>query len=438
MSTQETAGDAGVFSNENISVAVIKLPHCTTKLDVTVQPKAVEAAYARAVKNVKKEVTVPGFRKGKAPDHFVFERYGSAIDKEWKDVVVQTGFNESLHLADLSPLKNGYISRPVLHECSKDKGAKFTVEFESRPTIPSIEFAEITLKKGKRPAITDTDRDNALHNFALQFTTYEEVHDRPVQEGDFVNLNVDLLDEGMPKRIIDNQRTQVSDKGLPSWILKKVIGLKSGDSAEGISEQTPGKEDPDYKPVPYRITVQTVLQGNMPAYNDELAEKAGLKTLEELKKRIDQGIAQNIEEEAENEEYRELLRKLSEHYTFDIPLSIIEGNLENRLEEYKKTAAKNKTGPDNLAEIKSLLRQQIENELRLVFIFRKTAAENNIEVLSEDIHDELNRQISLISSGRNTINFQGDKDEVRDRLHNLALDRKIKNYILERITYVEE
>ena len=213
--------------NENVTVAVTKKPHCQIKFDIQVNQKATEAAYQKALRNVNKEVNIPGFRKGRAPDKMVIERYGNAIQQEFVDLALQTGFNEAIHLTHIHPLKDGKTKRPIVHECSREKGANFTIEFEARPTFPSINLSEIEITRVTPQAVTDQDRQNALQNLLHHMATYEPIEDRPVEENDFVNITVTLQGEH-PREVIKQQRTQVSSTGLPSWLREKVIGLKVG------------------------------------------------------------------------------------------------------------------------------------------------------------------------------------------------------------------
>lgn len=70
------------FQNENISMTLTREPFCRVHLDVIVTPKAVKASHHQAMRNINKEVSVPGFRKGKAPESMVLKNFGSHVEKE--------------------------------------------------------------------------------------------------------------------------------------------------------------------------------------------------------------------------------------------------------------------------------------------------------------------------------------------------------------------
>lgn len=438
MSTQETESDIhSTQHNDNLSVTITKKPHCQVKFDIKITPKAVDAAYYKALKSVNKEISVPGFRKGRAPDNMVLERYGDVVHKEFVDLVLQTGFNEAIQLTHIHPLKDGNVKRPFVHECSREKGAHFTIEFESRPLLPTIKLDELEITKAPRSPVTDEERKNALQNLLLQFATYDPIEDRPVQENDFVDVSVTLLGE-QPREVIQNQRTQVNATGLPSWLREKVIGLHAEESAEGMTEQDSHliEPDPHFTSHPFRVTVHSIWQGNLPAVDDELAKRVGLQTVDELTQKIDERLNQEVEDNAFKEEVHAIEKSLVEHYPIDLPQSYIDSNKEARLSHYLDQLAKQKreySEADHQQIEKSIEESTIFN-LQLFFILRKIATDHHIAVNADDITQELNHQITLMSSGRHNIDFS-NKDEVREQLQNLALDRKIKQYLISQVKF---
>jgi trigger factor len=441
VSTQETAPDVNsTMQNDNLTVAITQKPHCQIKFDIKVTPQAVEATYQKALKNINKEVIIPGFRKGKAPEAFITKKYQSDIQKEFIDLVLQTGFNEALQMTHLHPLKDGHIKRPAVHECSRDKGAQFTIEFEARPVIPSIKLEDLQLKRIPPQPITDKERKNTLQNLQLQFATYEPIEDRPVQEDDFIDVSVTILEEP-PREVIKKQRTQVNAEGLPSWLRQKVIGLRPGESAEGMTEQDPNltEIDPNFQSLPFRVTVDAIWNGIIPAVDEELAKRVGLQSVEELHKKINERLENEVEEDTFKQEIQALENLLVEKYPIDLPQSYIDSNKEARLEDYLQQLEKQKkeyTQQDH-QQVEKMLEQSTIFHLQIFFLLRKIAADYKIEVTAADISEELNRQIALMHSGRSNIDFSSDREQLKEQLQNLALDRKIKQFLLDHANFTE-
>ena len=440
MSIPETAHEAQSFSNENVNLTVTRLPNCKVKFDIVVRPSAVEAAQVKAIKNIRKEVSIPGFRKGKAPEAFIMNNYASVIEKEWKDIALETAFQEAMALANIYPLKEGNITRPLIHEFSKEKGASYTIEFETRPIIPAIDMSKIILKTETFHTITEEDRHNALHNYRLQFATYDEVTDRAVQEGDFVNIDIDFIQGESLKRVVDNQRAQVAKEGLPEWVAKKVIGLNGGETAEGETEQNAKDPDPEFVSNPYRVTIRSIWQGNLPELDDELAKKAGLETAEELQTKINEKIEVDLEEEINEKKEQKLLQFLLANYEVEIPQSIIDKNKQERLNSYMQRLKKDgeHASPANIKQLTGALEQFTKSQLQLEFLLHKVVEDHHIEVTQQDISQELTRQINLMSTGKSILNFESGEDSLRNQLHNLAFDRKVKQFLLDKVVFVNE
>ncbi len=437
MSTEETEPDVNSnVSNDNVYVEVTTKPHCQIKFDIRVKSQAVDATYLKAIKNINKEVSIPGFRKGKAPDPLIIERYQPAIQKEFIDLVLQMGFNEAIQLTHLHPLKDGHIKRPIVHECSRGKEAHFTIEFESRPTIPSVQIEDLQIKKIIPSPVTDQDRQNALQNLIMRFATYEPIEDRPVQENDFIDVSVTILQEP-PHEAIKKQRTQVNSTGLPSWLREKVIGLQIGESAEGMTEQDPNLSEstPNFQSLPFRVTVHAIWQGNLPAVDEEFAKRVGLQSVEELLKKINERLEEEAQEEADKLKIQAIENLLIEKYPLDIPQSYIDANKEVRLDNYLQQLEQQQQDytKEDYLQIEKTIEQSTIYHLQLFFLLRRIASDYNITVSKEDISQELNRQIALMPSGRSSIDFSNEKKELNEQLYNLAFDHKIKHFLLDHV-----
>lgn len=439
MSTQETELSQSTKSNDNVTVIVTRQPNCLVKFELFVTPRATTAAYIQALKNVNKEVSIPGFRKGKAPDRLIIERYSSQIHKEWVDTVLQTGFNEAVHLTHLQPLKDGILKRPIVQECSQEKGAKFILEFETKPAIPSVKVSDLQLKKIPSKPVTDLQREQALENILGRFTDYEPIEERAVQKEDFVDLNVDTA-EDPPRHLINNQRAHVTEKGLPKWILEKVIGLKAGESIEGETEIESSNPDSNTPAMTrFRITVNAIWKGVTPAIDDELAKRTGLKSIDELHKKIEEKIKEENDFDAYQHQVKELENCLIEKYPLEIPQSLVNTDKENRLKRYKeqlKREDQEEYWRVNQARIEENMEKSSRKSLQLYFLMHRIATEHGLTVSEHEINEEFNKQISLLPTGLSNLNIY-DQDNIHFQLETLALERKVNQFLLDKATFIE-
>lgn len=425
MTTQESE----VKNSENIHVSVEKQEGCQVKFTVSVEPKAVDAAYSKAVKAINKEVSIPGFRKGKTPEALIKERYPAEIEKEMRDIVLQVAFTEATHLTDIYPLREGSIKRPNIQKCSQSEGAQFTIEFETRPTVPSIDINAIQVKKTSLAPVTPDKIEHALNNLRFHYSEWEEVHGRPVEAGDFVNLDVDVLAEPQ-HQMMNDTRVGVNEEQMPKWLIDLVIGLQAGESKEGINPEQPNN-------IPLRVTVNSIWKAIQPNIDDDFAKKLGMQTAEELKEKVIHRLEQNSKREHELKEFKELESFLLDNYAFDLPKSYIVAETKNRMEHHveKLRQAKytEKDIHEHLKEIEDSLKKEAIRQLQIYFLFHKLAAEHHIELTGDDITQELSNQIALMSTGESEVNFQ-EKD-MREHIQAIALNKKIKNFLLSKATF---
>lgn len=440
MSAQEKELDTQTVSNDNLTVIVTKKPHCQVKLEITVSPAATEAAYQKAFKGITKEISIPGFRKGKAPTQMIQDKYASAIKEEFVETVLQTAFSDAIHLTHIHPLKDGAIKRPVIKECTREKGAHIIIEFESRIIPPDVELEKIKVKRIVEPNITEKERKEAIQQLLTRLAKFTPVKDRPVQENDFINLEVILYGD-FPRRI-DNHRVQVNKESLPEWLIGKVIGLNVGESAEGHTEKADDflSEDETFISVPYKATVNAIWEGELPALDDELAKKVGLQSVEDLEQKMQERLVQTAKEDAFEKQSDLVENALLEKYEFEIPKSYLDEEKKVRLQDYLKPLMEKNLG-SYIEQHRAQIEQQIEQislaRLRVYFLLHAIAAKHNITPTQQEIQEEFARQTALQSIGRSRITSY-DREQLHNQLYNLALEHKIKQFLINKVSLIDE
>jgi trigger factor len=440
VSEQDIENDTKKISNDNITVLITKKPHCQVKFDITVPPHATEAAYQKAIKKVSKDISIPGFRKGKAPTPMILDKYGSFVKEEFVELVLQTAFNEALHLSKEHPMKEGHINRPVVKSCSREQGANFTIEFESRVTFPDIQLDKLQVKKIAVPQITDKESNEAMQQLVTRLADFKPAEDKPVEENDFINLEVIIFGE-FPK-IIENNRVQVNKEHLPEWILHKVIGLKAGESIEGLTENSDNEfiSEEIFHSIPFKATVSAIWEVQLPDLDDELAKKVGLQSLEELKNKMQERLEQTAVEDAFEKQFELIEDALISNFSIDVPKSYLNEEKKGRLQEYLKPLIEKKLSghiEQHRKSIEAKIEQISLSRLQIYFLMHALAAQNNIQPTEEEISQELVRQTSLMSIGRSRISL-ADREQLRNQLYNLALEHKIKQFLINHVTLLDE
>lgn len=434
------------FKNDHLSVQLTREPGSKIKLQIHASPEGVNAAYLKAVKTVNKEVSLPGFRKGKAPDNLVIQNYGKYVDQEWNDLVVKTSFKEAIDLVKVYPFDQDSI-KARLNKITRDAGAELTIEFEAAPDVPEINWQELPLNPIPKRAIQPSDIEENLHEIQLHHAEWEEVKDRPVQEGDFVELDIESLDEP-GRKLCENTRFDVKEGKMGSWMRTLLLGAKLHDVLEGMSEREPEEctacehheeghvhHHAEFIPTKCRITVKKIETAKLPDLNDELAIKAGVKTVEELRDRVQKTLERHADEEVKENLRKQLENLLIEKYFFEIPASLTKEDKQSRLdlEIGQQKEGDDSLSPEALSQLEAEIERKVEGEYRLFFLIRKFAEENKISVSSEEIMQEFMHQMMLGENGRSYIHSQMDPKEIRHRIYLHLISKKAKDFLIEQV-----
>ncbi|MEM1283508.1 MAG: trigger factor, partial [Chlamydiota bacterium] len=228
MSTKTTE-----HKNDHYTVQVDKEPGCQITFTITVSPEATKKEHVTALKGVNKQVSLPGFRKGRAPNELIMKHYAQHVEKEWKEALLHKAFQEAMKLTDVVPFTRESVKNADIKDCSLDEGAKVTVKFEAMPDVPEIDVATLNIETVEAEPVTEKKIEQIIEDIRYQFAEWENVEDRPVKEGDFVDVDIENLDdEGT--FICQDTRLEVVKGKMGTWLIDLLIGMKPSESAEAL------------------------------------------------------------------------------------------------------------------------------------------------------------------------------------------------------------
>lgn len=381
-----------IFKSESVEFIVREKPHCIVEFDVKVAPAIVKKARKEAIKAVAKEVTIPGFRKGKAPDELIVKRFPKAVEEKWHKEIADLAFKEAEGLARV-PLLNG--NAPVTFNMKKhsvEEGAEMTFSFEREPIVPEISLEELHLESVKRPEIDEGKIEETLRQIRLFFAEWKKVLDRPIEEGDFTRLDVDIIDEEPAKRLFSDTRFEVTDKGMAKWMKDLVMGLSAGQSKEGMSnpdEDAPEEDKENLKPRKVRVVVKTIEEAKLPEVNAAFAQKIGAKDEADLREKLKERLNKQADEHARQAKRDQISQILLDKYQFELPKSMIDKETAFRFRQlFQDPSFQHRVKTMNEEEIEKLkkeMKEQAAQAIRLFYISRKIVAEAKIHVSSKQL-----------------------------------------------------
>ncbi|MEX2304719.1 MAG: trigger factor [Waddliaceae bacterium] len=417
--------------NENITVAIEKKPGCQVNLDIQVSPKATKAAHERAIKNINKEVNVPGFRKGRAPTSFILENYAKYIKKEWEEVLINVAFKEALTLLEIVPYSQRHINKPKVNSIDLEKGSEFSISFETAPEIPSVDIEKLKIDPVEAETVDEEKIELTLKNIRLHYAEWDEIEDRAVEENDYVNISIESLDD--QAMIAENNRFQVSDKGMAKWMRTLIVGKKKGDAVEGTSEKETD-EDVAFKQTKVKITIHSIHQPKLPEFDEELFKKIGVETLDELKEKVQKQLENRALEEKKAKLRDQLEKQLIETHVCEIPHSIFQSEKEHRLSEFKQNLTSSKLSEEEhnkaLKKFEDSLDKRVQEALSLYFVTQKAGQENQIQVSNEEITSEMMR---MMFDGSLSQEQMQNQEAIQSQIYMKLARTKIEDFLLDKI-----
>lgn len=399
--TEEKTHTNPEYKNEQVHVVVHRKPHCVVEYEVEAYRPICLEAYKKAARTIGKEVMVPGFRKGKAPPEMVAKRYPQELDKRWQEAIANTAYMESAKLANI-PVINREATVSFKMQTHSQDGAKLTLSFETLPTIPSVDPAKCVLKEVKRPIVDKEKVEETIRQTQLFFSKWTLVEDRPIKRGDFVILDVDIIEQEPAEKLFIGTRFEVADKSMAQWMQKLIIGKKTDDIVEGVSipdDNATAEEKQEFPPKKVRVTIKAIEKAELPELNDAFAKQLGVENLDMLRQRIEEILNKKADEQV-RELKREKVTTFLLSYDFSMPFSVIEKETRFRLEQMIKDpefkARWENSKDQERRNIVDEVKNQAEKAVRIFYICRKIAADQNMQISPKDLPQGASDQLEML------------------------------------------
>lgn len=411
------------FENDHLAVQCAFRPGCVVDMHVKVSPLACQASYDRAKKEIRKEVSLPGFRKGKVTDALLTQHFGKEIDRHFRDILLDTTLREALSLVKRNPFSTKSFRAASIIRYSLQDGAEVHFEYEATPKVPVIEIEKISLSPVTPPPVSEDEVITFFTQMKFDHSTCEEVS-RPAAEGDGVVCSATISTS--PEHSIYKDEKFLLKKGmLPEWILSNIIGMQSGETKD--VQQPSGEEGAT---VPVRLSVSKVLQCTLPEENDDFAKKVGASTIDEVLTRIRTHFEKRNQTLVDERLHRQLRNELIRLYAFDLPQSLVETETDARfLPHWKKLANAPDTKEDKDTARKPFL-EEVKRQYTIYFLLQELFDTVKPSYTQREVFAELMYQTKEASATQSVIHPSLDPKEVLNRIVlNIAM-RKCEDYCI--------
>lgn len=430
----QTAQSQDLKSDE-VSVTVNEKPACRIEMVVKTSPDMVKAARKNAIKAVSKEITLPGFRKGKAPEEIILKKFPQDVEKQMHKSVADLAFPAAQKIAKVPVLNN---SAPISFDLKdiSEKGAELTFTFETEPKIPEIDREAFKLKPVERAPVGEKEIDEAIRQMRYFYAKWTPVTDRPIQDGDYIMINLDTIEGDEAVRVFNQIRFEVSKSRMADWMKKLVQGAKQGDVLEGVSEvdETASEEEKkEFSPKNVRITILKVEGAELPPIDDEFALKVGAPDVEKMRASVEDLLKKQAEEKAMSQEREQVNDFLIKEHECELPKSLIDTEKKHRItqmaQDPKFKAQWEKMSEEEKKALDEKLQAESTSAVKLFYLSRKIVQDQKIPVTHQEVENEA---ISIYQSHGQQV----QADQLPKEIYALALSKvilaKAQDHILKK------
>ena len=371
--------------NGNVTTVVIEI-------DKELMEKGVNAAYLKARKNIQ----IPGFRRGKAPRKMIESMYGAHVFYEdGLEEIFPEVYEEAIMKQEIKA-----IGRPNLTDLqiSEENVVTITITTEVYPEVTLGDYKGIEAPKAE-VNVTDEQVEAELNTMAQNVSSTETV-ERVAEMGDTANIDFEGFDNGVP---FEGGKGEAFDLKLGSGSFvpgfeEQVVGMSAGDEKDiDITFPEDYHANLAGKPVVFHVKCNKVTTTTVPAMDDEFAKDVSeFDTLEELKADIRAKALENAEKQAASAFEQACVEKATENCTVDMPKALIEAELDNQMERfayqlqmsgYSVEAYAKMMGGD-MNTIRNAFRPAAEKQAKTNVMLAKIVEVEGLTVTEEDIAAE--------------------------------------------------
>lgn len=396
------------------------------ELEIEISAEDFEAAIEKAYLKARKNIAMPGFRKGKAPRKLIEKEYGE-----------QVFFEDAVNLL-YAPVVNGaveesgleLVTRPEVEvtEISKENGVKLKATCITKPEVEVKDYKGIEVEKVVNP-VTDEDINKQLDALREKNVTVETVDDRTAENGDdvvidFEGFKDDVAFEG--GKAEDFTLSLGSGQFIPGFE-DQIVGHNAGEDFD-INVTFPDEyqvKELAGAPAVFKIKLKSISKKVMPELDDDMVkDSTEFDTVDEYKADVKKKLEEANEKHADSEVEAKIFDKVIENMTAEIPQVMFDNRVNEMIGELEQRLAPQGISLDlymqytgqTIDTVKKAYAEQAEKQVKLRLALEKIAKLENIEVTEDELKAEFDKLAEA---------YKLDVDQIKQFIHDDDLKKDI-------------
>lgn len=419
-----------------MSLQVEKLEKNMAKLTVEVAAEEVEAALQNAYLKNRKQISVPGFRKGKVPRQMIEKMYGPEVFyDDAANALIQKAYPQAADECELE-----IVSRPTVDIVQLEKGKSFifTAEVAVKPEVTLGQYKGIEVEKADTAA-TDEEVNAEIDKEREANSRTISVEDRAVQDGDMTVIDFEGFVDGEAfegGKGTDYPLTIGSGAFIPGFE-EKLVGAEIGKEVEvdvTFPEEYHAKELAG-KPAVFKCTVKEIKVKELPELDDDFAQDVSdFDTLEEYKADVRKKVEEKKAADAKAKKEDAVIEKIIEGAAMEIPDAMVETQAERMVDEFAQRLQMQGLTMEQYLQftggnVQALVEQSKPQALKRIqsrLVLEAVAASENLTASDEELDAELGRMAEQYKMEVEKLKEMFAEEDLKSVREDLAIQKAVE------------
>src|SRR5258705_8174466 len=362
------------------------------KITIEIPSDIVDAEIDRVAKGYSKQARLPGFRPGKVPSNIIKQRFREQIHHDVMHDLIPRAVEEALQERGIEP-----VATPDIKDVSLREGEplKFTADIETVPAFDPGDLSTISLRQ-ESSTVTDDAIEKTLDRLRERAAKHETVEGRPIADNDTAVLDLDRTDLDGKVDHHEGVSVELGAAGNPPGFDQNLLGLSAGDEKTFVvhfPEEYPVK-DLANTDVNYHVKVKEIRRKVVPELDDEFAKDVGdFESLAALRDRVRADMQADAENHAKQHVRSDLLKQLGQRIAFELPSSLVDREIDRRLEEFPQRLTDQNVDPRKAgidwAQFREAQREAAREAVASALVLDEIARRENLTVATDDVDKEI-------------------------------------------------
>lgn len=400
-----------------MSYTVENLEKSMAKITITVSAEAFEEAMVKSYNKNKKNISIQGFRKGKAPRKMVEKLYGPEVFYEdAANFAIPDAYEEAAKESGLE-----IVSRPEIDVVDIGKGKEFvfTATVAVKPEVTLGDYKGIEVEK-KVVKVMAADVNAEIDKVREQNSRMITVDNRGIKEDDTAVIDFEGFVDGEPFQggKGEDYPLVIGSHSFIDTFEDQLVGKKTGDEVE-VNVTFPEEYHEASlkgKPALFKVTVKEIKKKELPKLDDEFAsEVSEFETLKEYKASVKKTLTERKKEEAKREKENAVVEKVVENITVEIPELMIEEQTQQMIQEFAGRLSGQGLSFEQYMQMTGMtpdalmgqMKPEAEKRIRTRLALEAIVKEEKIKATAKDIDKEIENMASM---------YQMEVDKVKEMI----------------------